>query len=132
MWDVGSHRLLAPPLGGHTDVITSLAFSADGATLASAGADKTVRLWDVHTHHALGRPLEPHDGWLSAVAFDPRDGRLADAGEHGVIRLWDPILWSADRNALTRRICGVVRRSLTRTEWAQFLPDRPYHATCPA
>jgi WD40 repeat protein len=130
LWDVDRRRPLAPPLTGHTDVLQALAFSRDGRTLASAGADHTVRLWDVHARRPLGQPLQ-HASWVSALAFGPGGGPLASAGDRGTIRLWDPILWSHDRNALTARLCGAIRRSLTHAEWTQFLPDRPYHQTCP-
>jgi hypothetical protein len=31
-----------------------------------------------------------------------------------------------------RRWCESIQRSLTRTEWAEFIPDRPYRQTCPS
>jgi WD40 repeat protein len=130
LWDVDARRPLAPPLTGHTDVIGALAFSPNGRTLASAGADHTVRLWDVRTRHALGRPLD-HDSWVSALAFSPDGKGLASAGDHGTVRVWDPILWSDDLDTLQNRLCASIRRSLTRAEWAEYLPDRPYDQTCP-
>ena len=47
LWDVATHALIGSPLTGHTDVVSSLAFSPDGKTLATASWDKSARLWNV-------------------------------------------------------------------------------------
>ncbi len=44
LWDSADGRLLAR-LSGHTETVMALAFSPDGATLASGSWDGTVRLW---------------------------------------------------------------------------------------
>jgi eukaryotic-like serine/threonine-protein kinase len=75
-------------LSGHTGSIHSLAFSADGTRLASAGADAIVRIWDVASGQ-LNTTLAGHAGSIFAVAFSPDGSRLISAGADQTIRFWD-------------------------------------------
>ena len=44
LWDVTTGKELAT-LKGHTGKVFSVAFAADGKTLATGSVDQTVRLW---------------------------------------------------------------------------------------
>jgi predicted NACHT family NTPase len=74
-------------LTGHTDWVTSVAFSPDGRLLASGSFDKTIELWEVATGSEVDT-LGP-TGYVVSVAFSP-DGRLLASGSSDkTIRLWE-------------------------------------------
>jgi len=49
-------------LEGHPDAISSVCWSPDGSRLASAGADRTVRVWGRPGEVGLHRPLNSEIG----------------------------------------------------------------------
>ncbi len=76
-------------LGGHGGPVAALAFSPDGALLASSAFDDTeVRIWEVASGR-LVHTLGGHAGWVRSLAFSPDGALLASGGTDASIRLWD-------------------------------------------
>ena len=69
---------LVTELRGHQRDVLFLSFSADGSLLASASADKTVRLWRLPSGKPVGPPLEHRLPVMRAVLTD--DGRHLVSG----------------------------------------------------
>ena len=79
-------------LAGHTDTVYSVAFSPDGATLASGSADNTIILWDATTGQ-YKETLIGHKRAVYSVAFSPDGATLASGSWDRTIILWDTATW---------------------------------------
>ena len=66
-------------LKDHSDTVYAVAFHPDGKLLASASADRTVKVWDAATGQRLYTLGEPTD-WLYTLAWSPDKKHLAAAG----------------------------------------------------
>ncbi|HEY9672333.1 MAG TPA: TIR domain-containing protein [Waterburya sp.] len=73
-------------LSGHTNRVTSVSFSPNGKTIATASWDKTVKLWSVE-----GKPLstlEGHTDVVNSVSFSPDGKTIATASDDRTVKLW--------------------------------------------
>jgi uncharacterized protein YjiK len=73
---------------GHTDVVTSVAYSPDGQMAVSGSEDETLILWDVKTGNAL-RPLIGHGDRVTSVAFSPDGKTVVSGSADKTVILWD-------------------------------------------
>lgn len=84
-------------LRGHRGTITTLAFSNDGKTIASAGRDHAVILWDVESGKQIAKNENAFSQGIYEVRFNHHDNKLAavswewkkDQGVMGFVSLLD-------------------------------------------
>ena len=127
MSDPAHPKLLSQPLTGSNAALASVAFSADGHTLASGGFDGTVRLWDVSdpAHpKPLIQPLTGANAPVFSVTFSPDGHTLASSDLNGPTQLWD-----LDVKYAVDRICDTAG-GLTASQWSEYIPQLPYRSSC--
>jgi WD40 repeat protein len=126
-------QVAAPDRGSQVSLFQDRAYGIlVGADLVgvSANMPEDVVLGDVATARTVG-PLGRHP--LRTAGSPILDMRVAaPTGQSvllvdGTTNAWE---FSTDPDDWSRAACRTVGRSLTRTEWAAFVGDRPYHPTC--
>lgn len=73
---------------GHRDNIFAIAFSPDGARLATCSYDKLVKLWDVASGKEISS-LKDHTDAVFSLAFSPDGKRLASGSADRTVKIWD-------------------------------------------
>jgi WD40 repeat protein/DNA-binding SARP family transcriptional activator len=126
LWDLPTGTPLGAPLTGLRGSTDTVDLAPDESTAVGADTAGNVLLWDVPTRSTIGDPFPgPVADRPVAASFTP-DGRsvvvVSDTGAGWV--------WDVDPSDWLERACAVAGRSFTPQEWQEFLPDRPYHATC--
>lgn len=75
-------------ISAHTGAIHAVAFSPNGALIASGSADKTVKLWEVETGTLIAT-LSGHTLSVNALAISPNGAWMASASADATIRIWN-------------------------------------------
>jgi WD40 repeat protein len=118
-------RPVGKPFVGDAGYIWSVSFNPRTGVLASTGTDGVVTLTDPRTGQAFGSPLVGTDESWSIGTWNPSGTRyvLMDTNAKGYV-------WDMSVRDWAERACRTADRTLTRDEWRQFLPDRPYRPAC--
>ena len=123
VWDVATGKLMRTLDHGGAGVLT-LEFSADSRLLAASGFEPVASLWDVASGTQIGTRLTAGQR-RTHIALSPDGRRLLETHGNGKAALWD-----IDPESWQRRACAIANRTLTREEWDEFLPGRPYEPAC--
>lgn len=108
-------------LEGHDAEVLTVRFSPDGKTIASGGADNTIKLWNLDGQE-VKQTFKGHKADILSLSFSP-DGKMIASADGGNIISGEPIdgvikLWSID---------GLELRTLTghnaQVESVIFSPD---------
>jgi WD40 repeat protein len=86
LWDLKTGAKRAE-LEGHTDVVMDVQYAPDGASLASCGFDRTIRVWDANTAQERLRLEDTESAFVRRVRFSGDSKTVASAGN--CVILWD-------------------------------------------
>lgn len=77
-------------LKGHSDAVSSLAFSIDGQTLVSSSYDKTIKLWNVNTGENVDT-LIGHQAAVCSVAYSLDGKVIVSSSADKTVKIWQQI-----------------------------------------
>ncbi|MDF1743085.1 MAG: hypothetical protein P1V19_05285, partial [Gimesia sp.] len=114
--DINSGKQVGRGLPAHRNKVHALAFSHDGARIASGGSDKHLWLWDRKSMKGIDVNCSKYDRFRS-VAYSPDDQLLALGGKFGILQI---------RNSKTGDLVAALDGKPGETKAVRFTPDGKY------
>jgi hypothetical protein len=87
LWDKASGKPIAS--FPHEDSVNYVSFSADGALVLTASADKTAKLWEVNSGKVIASFT--HEGAVRCATFSPDGTEILTASADNTAKLWDAV-----------------------------------------
>jgi WD40 repeat protein len=114
--------------------VYQIAVSPDGKLLTVIAPDGTAGVWDVGGPTAAVR-MATLTGFANVftetlVAFTD-DGRDLITMTDGPTEMWDLSELADIASDPVKRACVIAGPALSRADWQQLIPDRPYRQSCP-
>jgi WD40 repeat protein len=125
LYDASTLAQQGAAVGGLDGPIFSISFAAGNRQLVTTTGSGSASLWDLTSEPPTATALT---GAASSVVFGVaiRDGsHLVTVAGSGETKVWD-----LRASTWLRRACAIAGRTLTRSEWQQFLPGRRYAPAC--
>lgn len=101
---------------GPASPVNALAFSHSNRVLATAYADRNVRLWDMRYPDEDFLLLSGHSHWVTDVSFSPDSEKIYTASADHTLRCWTIL-----PRVVCKWICNHVNRDLSQEEWDHYI-----------
>ena len=98
---IGNNAVLME-LQGHSDSVTSVAFSSDGSRIVSGSDDKTVKIWNAATGE-VENTLQGHSDYVTSVAFSSDGSRIVSGSADKTVKILNAATGEVERKS--QRCC---------------------------
>lgn len=123
LWDSRDGKQLGSPIQMAIGTVYTIGFSPDGRLLVAGSSDQTTTLLDLRSRKPLGNAFPNEQAAITVPTFEPNGDLFIDYLSRGEE-------WPMDLRTWERFACQVAGRDLTRAEWTDLLPGRPYQHIC--